>query len=329
MNTRVAKPFIGVHCETVATGTLLEAVGYRLSEPMLFGLGEGLAFVLLNLSSLPLPFVGGRSKPFALTRALCSNLGLGCHAEETASKAKSWTRLAAHLDAGRAVGLQLDCFYLPYFERAPHFAGHFVAATRLLGDDVEVVDTKPQGTVQRVHRSDLEAARHARGPMSANALLYTVEAGPTKALSEAASAAMVRNAKTYLAPAFGGSGALGIAKLARSLPTWLDKAKSPRGDLLLAADLMERAGTGGALFRNLYRDFLREAGEYVAPARAKAVREAHSAMTRAAEMWTRIAALLAQVAVDGRAEHLREAAQLCGSIVDAEQAAMLALVDLP
>jgi hypothetical protein len=38
-----ARPFSGVHCETVATGTLLRAAGFEVSEPMLFGLGEGLA----------------------------------------------------------------------------------------------------------------------------------------------------------------------------------------------------------------------------------------------------------------------------------------------
>ena len=36
------KPFIGLHCETTATGTLLRQLGIELSEPMLFGLGEGL-----------------------------------------------------------------------------------------------------------------------------------------------------------------------------------------------------------------------------------------------------------------------------------------------
>ena len=58
-----AAAFIGVHCETVATGTLLGAIGCELSEPMLFGLGEALGFVFLNLANFPLPFLGGRSKP--------------------------------------------------------------------------------------------------------------------------------------------------------------------------------------------------------------------------------------------------------------------------
>ncbi|MCK5136774.1 MAG: BtrH N-terminal domain-containing protein, partial [Bacteroidales bacterium] len=34
-------PYKGQHCETTATGNLLKQIGIELSEPMLFGLGEG------------------------------------------------------------------------------------------------------------------------------------------------------------------------------------------------------------------------------------------------------------------------------------------------
>ena len=100
-------PYVGQHCETVATGSLLGAAGVSLSEPMMFGLGEGLGFIFLNLGSLPLPFVGGRSKPFALTTALCANLGIDCVAVETSSKAKAWSSLEASLRQGQPVGLQV------------------------------------------------------------------------------------------------------------------------------------------------------------------------------------------------------------------------------
>jgi hypothetical protein len=321
------RPFVGVHCETVATGTLLTSVGCDLSEPFLFGVGEALGFVFLNLSSLPLPFLGGRSKPFELTQAACRNLGVSCSAEETSSKAKAWSRLESHLTSLRPVGLQLDCFHLPYFEHAPHFAGHFVAATRLVGEEVEVVDTVQQGTVQRVSRSDLEAARHARGPMSARARAYVLRGGPTVDLGAAALAAMRSNAKRYLTPGFSGMGAPGIEKLARSLPRWLESAGAPPDDLRLAASLMERAGTGGALFRNLYRDFLDEAAALL-PAKARRIATARDAFAHSAEMWTRIARLVEQCATDGRAHHLEEASRLCRPIAEREVSAMQALAQL-
>jgi len=316
--------FLGVHCETVATGTLLRAIGCELSEPMLFGLGEALGFVFLNLASLPLPFLGGRSKPFALTQAACTNLGAILHAEETSSKTKAWGSLEKHLGESRPVGLQLDCFHLPYFERPPHFAGHFVAALRLVGDEVEVVDTVQQGSVQRVPRRALESARHARGPMSARARAYTIRAGRMVDLGQAAMTAIRNNAKRYLTPDFGGMGAPGLAKLARSLPTWLSNARSPAEDLQLAADLMERAGTGGALFRNLYRDFLDEAAASVS-AKAKILTAAREGFARSAGHWTAISELLARCARDGHVQHLVAASELCRAIAEEEVAAMTIL----
>ncbi len=321
MSPQPLKAYVGVHCETVATGTLLLANGCELSEPMLFGLGEGLGFVFLNLSSLPLPFLGGRNKPFDLTRNICRNLDIDCLDGETTSKSKAWVHLESNLRAGTPVGLQLDCFHLPYFQHAPHFAGHFVAALRITSGEVEVADTIQQGTVRHVSRSALEQARFARGPMSAKARAYTLNGGPTRELSEALLIALRNNARSYLAPAFSGMGAPGIGKLAKSLPLWLKHSKSPSEDLQLAASLMEKAGTGGALFRRLYRDFLDEAVTYL-PKQAPALRAARDEIATAAQSWTGIADLLSLTASDGKAQHLQEAAALCQTIADHEVSAM-------
>ena len=249
--------FRGPSLRDGATGTLLAAGGLKLSEPMLFGLGEGLGFIFINLRSLPLPFVGGRTKPFAVTEALCTNLGLACTAVETASKKKAWAELETPLRAGQPVGLQLDCFHLEYFSRPVHFAGHFVAAHGFDDREVLLVDTAPQGSMQRTSRASLEKARFAKGPMAAKARSWTI--APLKrapALDVATRKAIRANAKQYLTPAFKGASHLGILKLAESLPGWIEIAKRPAEDLALASLLMERAGTGGSLFRNFYRDFL-------------------------------------------------------------------------
>lgn len=62
------KPFVGQHCETTATGSLLNQFGIELSEPMLFGLGEGLGFIFWNMKIMDFPFIGGRIKPDELTK---------------------------------------------------------------------------------------------------------------------------------------------------------------------------------------------------------------------------------------------------------------------
>ena len=325
--TAAFEPFVGQHCETVTTGTLLNSCGIRLSEPMLFGLGEGLGFIMLNLSSLPLPFLGGRSRPFALTRALCRNLGLECNARETSSKSIAWKTLVANLEASRPVGLQLDCFHLPYFSQPIRFAGHFVAAYGVEGEHVLLVDTAPQGSLQRAPRPALEAARFARGPLSAKARSWTIRARrPTQKLAPAIRQAIRANARTYLSPAFSGASHLGIAKLAKSLPKWRKLAKEPAADFALASLLMERAGTGGALFRNLYRDFLNESREHLPGARA-ALDTGHAMFAEAAAAWSEVARLVGSAA-RGSDAPLLEASARCHHIASLELEAMRVLAKI-
>jgi len=325
--TKGFEPFIGQHCETVATGSLLNALGVRLTEPVLFGLGEALGFIMLNLRSLPLPFVGGRSKPFALTEALCRNLKLECTANETASKQKAWAVIEAPLARGNPVGLQLDCFHLEYFSQPVHFAGHFVAAYALDEREVSLVDTAQQGSLQRVSRASLEKARFAKGPMAARARSWTIE-GPVRALDVrgAVGKAIRANAKSYLAPQFKGASFLGIQKLADSLPHWQALAPNPQPDLELVALLMERAGTGGALFRNFYRDFLAQAPEWLG--KSAVLADARSLFADAAGGWTEVAALIDDSARTGENAPLVQAAARCRQIAELEITAMKKLVSL-
>jgi len=326
MTSRFA-PFVGQHCETVTTGTLLNAVGIGLSEPMLFGLGEGLGFITLNLKSLPLPFVGGRSRPFALTQALCANLGIQCRARESSSKTNAWKTLATSLEAGTPVGLQVDCFHLPYFTQAVHFAGHFVAAYGVERDEVLLVDTQQQGTLQRVPRAALEAARFARGPMAAKARAWTLEPGRKKPnLAAAIRKAIRANARAYLAPPFSGASYRGIEKLADSLPAWAQSARNPTEDFALASLMMERAGTGGALFRNFYRDFLEESREHLPRARP-VLDTGRGLFAEAAVAWSEVARLIGAAARSAETA-LAEASALCRRIAVFEVDAMRALAKI-
>jgi len=84
------KPFIGQHCETTTSGTLLYQQGIELSEPLLFGLGEGLSFIFWHMNSMPMPFIGGRVKPDQLTETLAKQLNLKLERQETSSSTKAW-----------------------------------------------------------------------------------------------------------------------------------------------------------------------------------------------------------------------------------------------
>ena len=98
------KPFVGIHCETTATGCLLKQLDIELSEPMMFGLGEGLGFIFWNMKLMDFPFIGGRVKPLALSKSLAKNLNLTLEIKETASVKKAWSNVKHYIDEGMAIG---------------------------------------------------------------------------------------------------------------------------------------------------------------------------------------------------------------------------------
>ncbi len=94
----------GLHCETTTLGALLRHAGVELSEPMMFGLGEGLGFIYWDAKNMEFPFLGGRSKPATITRTVAERLGLTLDVRETSSPRKAWQNVADALDAGRRPG---------------------------------------------------------------------------------------------------------------------------------------------------------------------------------------------------------------------------------
>jgi hypothetical protein len=285
-------PSTGQHCETTATGNLLKHSGLNLSEPMLFGLGEGLGFIYWDMQTMALPFLGGRIKPQQITRNLAMNLQLQAEFLETSSVRTAWKHVQSSIDAGIPVGLQLDCYYLEYFTNPIHFAGHYVAMYGYDDTYAYLVDTQPQGGAVKASLKNVEQARNAKGPMAAKNLSYTF--APIAAIPNLAAVvpeAIQRNAEEFLNPAIANFGYKGIAKASKQIKTWFTRSKNIRDDFILTAVLIERGGTGGALFRNMYRDFLKECCEIIDDPNLAA---AHQMFGQIASQWTEVAQLIKQ-----------------------------------
>lgn len=315
-----AAPFRGQHCETTATGTLLKHVGIDLSEPMLFGLGEGLSFIFWKMKTMDFPFIGGRVKPDLLTQNIARNLGLKLVARETSSRAKAWSEVKQLLDDNIAVGLKLDCYFLEYFSNPIHFAGHYVAMVGYDSANAFLVDTVQQGTEVSTSLESLAQARSAKGPMSSRNMFYTIEhVEPLRPLNEAIVDALRANAQAYLAPPINNLCFKGILKTSNEIVKWFDESANAREEFATTAMLMERAGTGGALFRNLYRDFLGEAFELTGDSSAG---NAHNAFVDIASLWSEVIALFEEVSNTGERTCILQAADILVQIADREKEAM-------
>ncbi|MET9273328.1 BtrH N-terminal domain-containing protein [Kribbella sp. NPDC003557] len=314
------------HCETTALGVLLRHQGLDLSEPMLFGLGSGLSFIYWDSKNLGFPFLGGRVKPFELTRNLTGRLGLDLVVQETASPRKAWENVVAAIDGGHPVGLQLDSYYLEYFSSKVHFGGHVVAMYGYDDHTAQLVDTGQQGGAVSTSLTSLAEARAARGPMTARHRSFTVTAPrEVPALPDRIVPAIVACADAFLHPPIANVGHRGIEKAGKLVRTWLQRTDAPERDLPQAALLMEKAGTGGALFRNLYRDFLGECAQVVDSAD---LRTGYRLYGEAAALWTEVAALIARAGESGDPQYLLQAGAVLHDLARIERDAMQALVRL-
>lgn len=323
----------GAHCETTALGVLLRHAGLDLSEPMLFGLGSGLSFIYWDSKQQELPFLGGRVKPFMLAQNLTQRLGLELRVQETASARKAWDQVRASIDDGIPVGLQLDSHDLDYFGSRVHFTGHVVAMYGYDAERAYLVDTAQQGGAVSTSLESLARARAARGPMSARHRSFTVKVAASNTdgghLVPAIIPAITACAEDFLAPPIANLGSRGIRTAAKRVQSWFDRVEDPGRGLAVIATLMERAGTGGALFRNLYRDFLTECQELLeGEPDAELVEQGRDLFAESALLWTSVAELIEKAGATGSPDHLANASQLLDDIATIETSAMAALSSL-
>jgi hypothetical protein len=316
----------GQHCETTALGVLLRQQGLDLSEPMLFGLGSGLSFIYWDSKNVGFPFLGGRVKPFELTRNVATRLELELVVQETTSPRRAWANAVAPIHAGHPVGLQLDSYYLDYFSSKVHFGGHVVAMYGYDDHDAHLVDTDQQGGAVSTSLTSLAEARAARGPMTAKHRSFTLTTPrELPSLPDQIIPAITACADAFLDPPIANLGHRGIENAGKLVRTWLERTDAPQRDLPQAALLMEKAGTGGALFRNLYRDFL---GECTHLLDSRHLRTGHTLYGEAAALWTEVAALIAKAGEPGDAQCLVQAGTILGELSRIERDAMQALSSL-
>lgn len=313
-------PFNGQHCETTATGTLLHQIGIELSEPMLFGLGEGLGYIFWHMKTMDFPFLGGRIKTDLLTRNIAKNLNLELTVKESSSMQKAWENVKQLLDKGIVVGLKLDCYHLEYFSKPFHFAGHYAALYGYDHQNAYLVDTRQQGGQVKTSLQSLALARNEKGSMSSRNLYFTLNLTDKKYdLKSAVLTAIRNNAKDYINPPINNIGYKGILKTSKEIQKWFDSSKDIESEFNASAMMMEKAGTGGALFRNLYRDFLKESNELL---KIDAITQSYRDFIDIANLWTEVSNLFIQVSRTKDRRYIEHASDILKQLSIKEKNAM-------
>ncbi len=319
-------PFQGQHCETTTTGSLLKHLGIELSEPMLFGLGEGLGYIFWNMKIMDFPFIGGRVKPDVLTQNLTKNLNLELDVKETSSIKKAWQNVKGKLDESIPVGLKLDSYYLEYFTSKIHFAGHYIAIYGYDDEFAYVVDTEQQGCLMKTSLKNLELARNEKGPMSSRNLSYTIRKTDVEYdINKVIKTAMRNNAKDYLNPPIKNIGYKGILKTSTEIKKWFRNSKDIERDFKTTAMLMEKGGTGGAIFRNFYRDFLNESYDLL---KLENLKKAHIEFIEIANLWLEVTSLFDKTGETKDIKYINKASEILIQLSEKEKKAMELLINL-
>jgi hypothetical protein len=250
----------GIHCGSTAMGDALRVQGLDLPEEQVFGLGAGLGFYLCDGDTALKPpqagrFFVGRSSSFESD--LCESLG----ATLTERHFESAQKAELHeLDL-----IYTDLFELPYVGAHGHWFGHLIAVEGFTQGEVIVWDNE-QAEPQKVSRNQLLKAlsEAAPAPHGQGVTVLHVTSAPKAVPEGAARKAILRNALQMTEQAAPGEGVEGIEQLAREFDSWRDAADWHRR-ARLAAQVIEKRGCGGGLFRGLYARFLEKELPELAP----------------------------------------------------------------
>jgi hypothetical protein len=314
----------GEHCGSTAMCNLIHHYcGLDLSEAVVFGLGSGIDFLLLEGHKCePGVLVFGRSATLETDAAAALDIDYRERAEPDDDRA--WEQVREEVARDRPTMLSGDAYYLDYRDFKVHFPAHrFV----LLGfdDDREVAfiadrfDSEPQACsygALRLSRNppDFISTQNLWGRFDATRARHSMEAAYRTAIAESARRMLDRGAGAARLPLAPGEpafritkGLAGLTEFARQLPDWM-----ARDDLeFLAhytAQCIEKFGTGGGNFRTLYAGFLRAAHAAV-PDLVDAAAPGLAAQSSA--QWTALAGALCELG-EGRS---LEASERCQRMV--------------
>ncbi len=285
----------GVYCGSVAMADVLRWAGIELSEPMVFGLGSGLAFHYLKGESLS-PSRQVRGRALKLESNVAEALGLELLEHHPRDRQEAWRGVREALEAEVPLVVHCDLAELPYWETDTSFDDHriVVAGYDSASERVRVADTHFEG-LQTIDRETLHRARASKtSPSNGRQFAWwRLESGEPAPLEGAIRQALRRNAEQMRDDASEAGGLAALRTFRDEVADWIESDDAARS-YRFAYECIEKRGAAGTMFRDLYQSFLSEASEYV-PELARF--QIPISMSRNADAWSTLATYLKAMAL--------------------------------
>jgi hypothetical protein len=116
-----------------------------------------------------------------------------------------------------------------------------------------------------------------------------------------------------------------VLKASEEIKKWFKNSKDIERDFKTTAMLMEEGGTGGALFRNLYRDFLKESYGLL---RIEKLSEAYKMFAEIAILWKQVSNLFEKTAKTKNIKYINQASEILIDLSQKEKMAMELLLTI-
>jgi len=316
------------HCETGVVSNMLNFYGYQLSEPMIFGIGEGLTFIYIPF----MPFKGNslkfsyRSFPGSIFTCTMKKLHIKAGMKRFSNKEEAMKAMDNLIAKGTPVGNVVGLYHLPYSPVRAHFNAHNLCVVGKEGDQYIISDPCWHATLLNISYNDLMKVRFSEGAFKPRGKMYWIkEISVLPDLSQIILRSIQNTCTKMIGFPLGTTlGVRGINYLSKKI-RGLETRYGEKDRMYYLASLVqaiEEIGTGGAGYRYMYGTFLHEAANTLNKPELK---DFSVEITRIGDLWRQFALECLRKVKNRSNASYNELADMVQNIATAEKDFFIAL----